>query len=154
MWVLLALMAWPLVEIGLFVTLGGQLGLFGTLAWVMLTAMAGMLLLRAEGARSQMRLREGISAFNRPGAEMGRGMFRMLAGLLLILPGFLTDALGLILLVPLVQDLLTARMLARVKVVQTAAQAGPYQADVIEAEWEEVPPPGPRPRSGWTDEGH
>ncbi|MCB6177916.1 FxsA family protein [Rhodobacter sp. Har01] len=156
MWGMLAILAWPMIEIGLFVVIGGRIGLLNTLAWVILTGFAGVLVLRAEAARNQVRLREGLSALGRPQDGMGRGMFRMMAGLLLILPGFLTDALGLILLIPPLQDLLSARMMARVKVVQTGTRAGHHEAEVIEAEWEEVPPPSGRGpgRSGWTDEGH
>lgn len=154
MWVLLAILAWPLVEIGLFVEIGGRIGLWPTLAWVIATAAVGILVMRAEAARGQMRLRQGISALGRPEAGLGRGVFRGLAGLLLVLPGFLTDALGLILLLPPVQDLLTARLMARVTVVQPGGRAAPPEPDVIEADWEEVPSSevGRRGRSGWTED--
>lgn len=156
MWFLLALLAWPLVEIGLFVVIGGRIGLWATLSWVVLSAALGILVLRHEAERGTMRLRDGLGALRQRDQILaaGQGMFRMLAGLLLILPGFLTDALGLILLLPPVQAALAARMTQGVTVVDGTARPAAYEAEVIEAEWEEVPPPGNRPRgrSGWTDE--
>ncbi|MFN6005839.1 MAG: FxsA family protein, partial [Paracoccaceae bacterium] len=47
MWIILAILAWPLVEIALFVTLGGTLGLWLTLAWVLLTGVIGVLILKS-----------------------------------------------------------------------------------------------------------
>jgi UPF0716 protein FxsA len=162
MWVILAFLAWPLVEIGLFVAIGGQIGIWATLAWVVLSGVLGVLVLRLTAARGALKLREGLSAIRQPGAELASGAFRMLAGVLLILPGFLTDALGLLLLVPPVQALLARIVLARAVVVATSSGAArrPAQDDVIDGSWQEVPPQTPRSigrpqgQSGWTrDEG-
>lgn len=163
MWLILAFLAWPLVEIALFVAIGGQIGVWATLAWVLLSGVLGVLVMRLTAARSAMKLRQGLSALRQPGAELAGGAFGMLAGVLLILPGFLTDALGLLLLLPPVQHVLARALLARAVVVArgagTARPGG--QGDVIDGDWQEVPPETPRgigrPQgtSGWTrDEGH
>ncbi len=100
MWIVLGVLALPLVEIGLFVTLGAKLGLWLTLAWVILTAVTGVLLLRgiSMGGRG---LRQGLQHGVRD--PLSPIMHRTLIGVaavLLILPGFFTDALGLVLLLP------------------------------------------------------
>jgi UPF0716 protein FxsA len=151
---ILALAAWPLVEIGLFVVIGGQIGVWATLAWVVLSAVLGVLILRREGRRGAVRFRGGMAMLREPGA-IGAGLMRGLAAVLLILPGFLTDALGLLLLLPPVQAVLIAALMRRVQV----RQAGARGAEVVEGDWEEVPPgesgrigaPHRRP-SGWTQE--
>lgn len=152
MWGILALLAWPLVEIGLFVVIGGQIGVWATLGWVVLGAVAGIVILRLEAARGAVRFRGGMDMLRRPGA-IGAGLFRGLAAVLLILPGFLTDALGLILLLPPVQAALTAALARRVRVME----AGAMRSEVMEGEWHEVPPDGGgrigesgRRPSGWT----
>ena len=65
MWIVFGLLAWPLVEIGLFVTLGAKLGLWLTLGWVLLTGVLGVLLLKgmALGGRESLRqgFREGLA---------------------------------------------------------------------------------------------
>lgn len=156
MWVLLALIAWPLIEIGLFVTIGGMIGLWPTLAWVLVSAAIGIAVLRHEAATGAVRLRAGLDALRgkEAVAEAGRGMFRTLAGLLLVLPGFMTDAIGLLLLLPPLQAALAARMTRRVRIVETGMRSETRQADVIEGEWEEVPPAANQRRrpSGWTED--
>lgn len=111
MWVVLAVLALPLVEIALFVTLGAKLGLGLTLLWVLLTAVAGVLLLRGMAVRGRLReeFREGLQD---PLSPLAHRALIGVAAVLLILPGFFTDALGLILLVPPVRVVLI-RMLAR-----------------------------------------
>lgn len=149
MWRLMAFLAWPLLEIALFVIIGGQIGLWPTLAWVVGTGVAGVWLLRAELARGAVMLRQGggRGVALREGASVA-ALFRALAAVLLILPGFFTDALALALLLPPVQGLLSAAVLRRVRV----ARAGMRQAEVIEGEWVELPPGARRGRSGWTED--
>lgn len=156
MWRLAAFLAWPLVEIALFVVIGGQIGLGATLVWVLGSGAAGVLLLRAEMARGAVMLRQGPGRVAlREGASVS-ALFRALAAVLLILPGFLTDGIGLLLLVPPVQRLLSAAVLRRVRVARADLRSGLRQAEVVEGEWIELPPGAgkPRARSGWAeDEG-
>ncbi|MBD3763976.1 MAG: FxsA family protein [Rhodobacterales bacterium] len=143
------LILWPLVEIALFVTLGARLGLFGTLAVVLGTAVLGVALIRRQGAVTPATLRARMAAGADPGNALADGALIVLAGVLLVLPGFLTDALGGLLLIgPLRRGLLGA--LARRTLVVRAAGPAPAPGPVIEGEWEEVDPPVRRPASGWT----
>ena len=120
---LAAFLAWPLVEIGLFVVVGGQIGLGATLAWVLASGVFGVVLLRAEMQRGAVMLRQGPGRVAlREGASVS-ALFRALAAVLLILPGFLTDAIGLVLLLPPVQGLLSAAVLRRVRVARAVSGA-------------------------------
>ena len=118
MWIILAILAWPLVEIALFVTLGGTLGLWLTLAWVLLTGVIGVTILKSLSGSGAIRGRQGfVEGFRGRLAEdplspIAHQALIGLAAVLLILPGFLTDALGLLFLVPPVRMLLI-RVLAR-----------------------------------------
>lgn len=159
MWLLLGLLAWPLVEIALFVWIGGAIGVWATLAWVLLSAGLGMAVMRVSAARSAVGLQDGLRQIRSgdPGAQLAGGIFGLLAGGLLVLPGFLTDALGLLLLIPQVQRGLARAALARAVVVRAAPMR---RSDVIDGEWQEVPPEtarrldgspgGQRHGSGWT----
>ncbi len=126
MWIILGILALPLVEIALFVTLGARLGLWLTLAWVLLTAFGGVLILRSLAA-SGMGTAQGdlVEGFRGRMAEdplspiVQQGLVAV-AAILLILPGFFTDTLGILLLIPPVRALfirLTARRLQGVRVV-------------------------------------
>lgn len=164
MWLLIGLVGWPLVEIALFVTLGGTIGLWPTLAVVIGTGLLGMAILRKRGMRSFGQLRQTVTL--QPKQPLGAGLLTMFAAVLLILPGFLTDALGLLLLIPPVQRFvlhrigvelraagvnLVGRMVAS-RVTQPLAGAGETDGAVIDGEFHEVEG-GKRPThppSGWT----
>jgi UPF0716 protein FxsA len=151
--VLLGLLAWPLIEIALFVTVGGWLGLWLTLAIVLGTGIAGVALMRWRGLRAMADLRTQVRNVRNPLPMVAdQGMF-MLAGILLILPGFLTDILGLVLLIPPVRTVLIG-LVARHVVVNRGPRARRQAADVIEGDYTEVDVPAStsnRP-SGWTQD--
>jgi UPF0716 protein FxsA len=118
MGIILGILALPLVEIALFVTLGAWLGLWLTLAWVLLTAVIGVTILKSLAVSGSIRGRQDfVEGFrgrlaDDPLSPVAHQALIGLAAVLLILPGFFTDALGLLLLVPLVRTLLI-RLLAR-----------------------------------------
>ena len=159
MWFILALMAWPLVEIGLFVEIGGRLGLWSTLGFVLGSAMLGVLVLRSQAARAQTGLRAAMEGLGNPAVPLAQEALILLAGGLLILPGFLTDLFGLLLLLPPVRALLIAALSRRVVVQGFAARPpqapfsqGPGPGSVIDGDFLEIEPqnaakPG---ASGWT----
>ncbi|MBC2836033.1 FxsA family protein [Paragemmobacter straminiformis] len=147
---------WPLVEIALFVTLGSALGLWLTLLVVLGTGALGVAILRGQGLQSADRLRQRMADLRNPLAVAGSDALRMLAGVLLILPGFLTDALGLLLLVPLVRLLIVAWLARRFSVASMQSDQPARRSDgiVIDGEFTEIDSGradgGPRPPSGWT----
>lgn len=130
---------WPLAEIAGFVLAGRALGLWPTLALTILSAALGLLLVRVQGFAV---LRRGLGSLERgeaPVAELFEGALLAAAGALLLLPGFLSDAVGLILLVPAARRLLLRLVLAR------AQTRRPAQDGVIEGEWVEIVDPLPPP---------
>lgn len=148
--VVAALLIWPLIEIALFVTIGGWLGLWLTLAIVLGTAFAGVMLMRWRGLRAMADLRGQMKAMGNPLALAADQAVFMLAGVLLVLPGFMTDVMGLLLLIPPVRMALVAVMARRVHVRGAVRPA----SDVIDGDYSEVEPPAvPRGRpSGWTQD--
>ncbi len=95
---LLLLLAVPLIEIALFIQLGGAIGLFATLVIVVLTALLGAVLLRTQGLHVIQNLKLIISSGGDPTEQIVHGVLVFSAGLLLLTPGFFTDAVGLVLL--------------------------------------------------------
>lgn len=125
MWIVLGILALPLVEIGLFVTLGAKLGLWLTLAWVMLTGVLGVLLLKGLALSGGQRLREGLQeGLHDPLSPLAHKALMGVAAVLLILPGFFTDALGLVLLLPPVRGLIIKAVSSRMRSV-VVMQRGP-----------------------------
>jgi UPF0716 protein FxsA len=100
----------PLLEIAVFIEVGGAIGVWSTIAATVATALAGSLLLRAQGLAALGRARMQMDRGELPAREMFEGVCLVLAGALLLVPGFVTDAVGLLLFIPPVRELL--RLLA------------------------------------------
>jgi len=116
MWIVLGILALPLVEIGLFVTLGAKLGLWLTLAWVVLTGVLGVLLLKGMAVGGRDSLRRGFQeGLQDPLSPLAQRALVGVAAVLLILPGFFTDALGLVLLLPPVRALIVRSLAGRMR---------------------------------------
>jgi len=108
---LIGLLLWPIAEIWLLIEIGGEIGAWATIGWILVTATAGGLLLRSEGTQAMSRIREALARLETNGqagsgalaGEMLNGLAVFFAGLCLILPGFLTDAIGILLVVPVLR---------------------------------------------------
>ncbi len=97
---LIALIGVPLVEIGLLIEIGGWLGVGPTLVLIVLTAMIGTWTLRRQGFMVLRRAQEQLERGTVPVAEVFEGFCLVIAGALLLTPGFVTDAIGGLLLLP------------------------------------------------------
>ncbi|WP_274423470.1 FxsA family protein [Chelativorans sp. YIM 93263] len=98
------LLAIPLMEIAVFVLVGEQIGVLPTLALVLATAVAGSILLRIQGFGILSRVRRMLGQGQMPGRELVHGVMILLAGVLLLTPGFVTDTLGFLLFIPPLRD--------------------------------------------------
>ncbi|MFC5586703.1 FxsA family protein [Nitratireductor kimnyeongensis] len=98
------LLAIPLAEIATFVVVGSQIGVFPTLGLVVVTAIAGSILLRIQGFGVVRRIQQTMNEGGVPGRDLVHGMMIMVAGVLLLTPGFVTDTLGFLLFVPAIRD--------------------------------------------------
>jgi UPF0716 protein FxsA len=165
MWLFLLFVAVPILEIALFIQVGGWLGLFPTLAIVVLTAALGTVLVRRQGLAELRRVQSSFERLSDPTRPLAHGAMILASGLLLLTPGFFTDAVGFALLVPGVRDAVMRHVAARVKVQSftmgspggnPAGRPGmdegrhpPARDDVVEGEYVEIPRrDGP---SGWTE---
>ncbi len=98
--ILIALLAVPILEIAVFIQIGSQIGLGLTIAIVILTAIAGTMLLRHQGLATLHKVQESLNAGIFPMTAVFDGICLLVAGALLLTPGFVTDAVGLILFIP------------------------------------------------------
>ena len=96
----LLLLAVPVVELWIILQVAGELGLGVTLVLLVLISVAGAWLLKQQGLQTWARLRATLSRGQMPTAEVIDGALILLGGALLMTPGFLTDAFGILLLLP------------------------------------------------------
>ena len=158
MWLFLAFLAVPLIEIALFIQVGGAIGLWPTLGIVVLTAILGTWLVRNQGALAMGQLRSSFSNLDDPTEPLAHGAMILIAGALLLTPGFFTDAAGFALLMPPIRHAVFNYVRKRVHVQKfemgatgPTRRAGP---DIIDGEYEDltvssVKKPTHAP-SGWT----
>jgi UPF0716 protein FxsA len=149
---LIVLLLWPLTEIALFVLVGGQVGVWGVLGLVALGVVAGVALLRLSGGQAIGGLRQSMAAGQDPAPALVGGALRAMAAGLLIAPGFLSDLIGILLLLPPVQAVIIDRIRGRIVAAGMQARQQEPRDTVIEGEFDDVTP-GPRPThrpSEWT----
>jgi UPF0716 protein FxsA len=96
----------PILEIGVFIQAGDLFGLWPTLAAVVVTAVVGAALLRAQGLAALGRARQQLDQGQIPMAEVFTAVCLLIGGALLLTPGFITDTVGFLLLVPPVRQVL------------------------------------------------
>jgi UPF0716 protein FxsA len=94
----------PILEIAVFILVGQQIGLGWTLILILVTAIIGAYLMRQQGFGVLAQIREDVNAGRVPAQAMAHGVLILMAGLLLLTPGFVTDALGFLLFIPAVRD--------------------------------------------------
>ncbi|PCJ83737.1 MAG: membrane protein FxsA [Hyphomicrobiales bacterium] len=117
----------PLLEIAAFVIIGGELGVALTLALVVVTAVIGSFLLRWQGLSLITRIRAEMSAERMPAKELVRGVMIVIAGILLLTPGFVTDTVGFLLFVPPIQNAVWSAVKARVQIAGFGPNQGQRQ---------------------------
>ncbi|QKV19826.1 FxsA family protein [Oricola thermophila] len=146
----------PLMEIGVFIAVGSQIGIFTTLGMIVLTAVIGSILMRVQGFGLLTRMRSEIDQGRMPGRDLVHGVMILVAGILLLTPGFVTDTLGFLLFVPALRDLLWRFLKSRIHVVaesqtrhETHRTYDSHTIDLSEAEYREEP----NPQSPWSNDG-
>lgn len=130
---LLGLLSLVLVEIVLLIKLGGAIGIWLTLGWIIVAIFLGIILLRGIAMLGSNAIDYRIDAFSDPNNPIAHRGLVMIAGLLFIIPGPFSDAVGFLLLFPPVRRLIIGRVAERIR---RRAAAG--SSVVIDAEWTEV----------------
>ncbi len=109
----------PLLEIAVFILVGGEIGIIATLVMIFVTAIIGTVLLRAQGFHLLSRIQEKAATGENPGKDLIHGIMILIAGVLLLTPGFVTDAFGFLLFFPPFREFLWESVASRI-VVRTA----------------------------------
>jgi UPF0716 protein FxsA len=138
-WAIFGLLMLPFVEIAIFIAVALKLGILAALALTILTSLAGMAVIRNAGARDVQQVRSAFGERTISRVELdGRGFLTVLGGLLLVLPGFLTDVLGALLLLPPTQHAIGAALRRAVGSAEHAS-GRPGVVDLPPGEWRRVP---------------
>ncbi|AHE99414.1 FxsA family protein [Thioalkalivibrio paradoxus] len=125
-----------LLEIFGFAWVGGAVGALATVALVVITAAIGLWIFRLQGVAHWQRMQQMLQRGELPALGLLEGWLLMLAAVLLVVPGFFSDAAGFLLLVPPLRAALATWLLKRRSVwVAAARRGGPDASDTIEGEY-------------------
>ncbi len=149
----LLLLIVPIIEITLFIEIGGWIGTWPTIAIVVLTALLGTAMLRRQGLAALRSVQTRLASGENPGRLLADGAMILVAGVLLLTPGFFTDAVGFALLVPAVRGWVWTWLAPQLTVVHVEARRAegrhmPRRGQTIEGEYEEVDPASRRDDRG------
>ncbi|MDZ7279691.1 FxsA family protein [Pantoea eucrina] len=131
--VIFFVLAW--IEITLFIQVAHALGVLLTMLLVIFTSCIGVSLVKNQGMKNFMLMQEKLARNESPAAEMIKSVSLIIAGFLLLLPGFFTDFLGLLLLLPPVQKHLTLKLMPHLRVWRGPG-AGPDSGYTMDGEFE------------------
>jgi len=151
-WVFGLFVALPLVEIALFIKVGGLIGLLPTLALIIGIAIFGTWLVRSQGTAAWLEMQRALAEGRDPSAPLADGAAIFAAGILMMVPGFFTDLVGLILLIPAVRGRAVRALASRVR-LSTPPRRAPYGTDdagTIDGTYTEVRRDPSLPPSGWS----
>ena len=115
----------PLVELYLIIEVGSRIGALWTVLLVIGTAVIGVQLLRFQGFNTLKRAQENMARGSMPAMEMMEGIVLAVGGALLITPGFVTDALGFLCLIPVSRRAMIKAFIARTGVLTGSFHGGP-----------------------------
>jgi UPF0716 protein FxsA len=141
------MLAVPLIEIVLFVLIGGAIGVWWTLAWILVSALLGIVVLKGIATTGGMTISQDMRDLTDPLSPLAHRGMVTIGGTMLIVPGFLTDTIGFMLLVPAVRTLII-KLLGR----RFSHSLNVRGATVVDAEWTELDSDGtPRPKKTTPD---
>jgi UPF0716 protein FxsA len=136
----------PATEIYVILKVGALLGAGPTLAVIAVTAVVGASLAKSQGTAVLKQMQESMAAGQGTAAAIVEGVLVLVAGVTLLAPGFITDALGLALLLPPVRKLVAKRFASRIQVAGASTMAGMaggmYTAGNGDVDQDDPPPPG------------
>ena len=116
----------PIIELWLIFSVGHLIGFPLTILFILLTAVAGVALLRLQGVSTLFRARQKMAEGQMPAHEMAEGLMLAFAGALMLTPGFVTDTVGFLLLIPQIRRLLIHQFKDRINVGMSSSMGGGF----------------------------
>lgn len=129
----------PLAELYLLIEVGSDIGGFSTIALCLLTAAIGGMLVRLQGMQTLMQAKQLMDVGQPPAEQMLHGIMIAASGVMLFLPGFITDVIGFMLLIPLFRKILGRWFVGNMIIQQHGKRETVIEAEVIDPDKHNLP---------------
>ena len=155
MWLLLLFIVVPVLEIWLFIIIGGAIGTYITLSIILLTAILGTFLVKAQGIYVLKEIQSKFDELKNPTEPIIHGAMILFAGALLLTPGFFTDSVGFLLLIPSIRSVTFSWLKNNLNFVKQSNESKSHSStqrytDIEVTDYKEV---RPEEKSPWTNNG-
>ena len=155
MWLLLIFIVVPVLEIWLFIIIGGAIGTYITLLIILLTAILGTFLVKAQGIYVLKEIQSKFDELKNPTEPIIHGAMILFAGALLLTPGFFTDSVGFLLLIPSIRSVTFSWLKNNLNFVRQSNESKSNSStqrytDIEVTDYKEV---RPEEKSPWTNNG-
>ena len=153
MWLLLLFILIPLLEIWLFILLGGFIGIYPTLFIILLTAILGTFLVKTQGIYVLKEIQHKFNELENPTEPIVHGAMILFAGALLLTPGFFTDTLGFTLLIPKIRKKAFFWLKSKLNFLKlsTTEKSGNHKTQYSDIEVTDYKEVAPEEKSPWTN---
>lgn len=154
MWLLLLFILIPLLEIWLFILLGGFIGIYLTLLIILLTAVLGTFLVKKQGIYVLKEIQNKFNELKNPAEPIAHGAMILFAGALLLTPGFFTDTIGFLLLFPKTRKVAFFWLKNKLDISKYAStqRSNVYQNQNSDIEIKDYKEVKPEEKSPWTND--
>ena len=132
---LLFLLIFPFIEIYTLIVLGGYIGAFNAVSWIILSGIIGVYLLRNQGIKTLLEIRTQKRSFEPSADNFLKTLFTPIGGFFLLVPGFITDFLGILILLPLTRIFILGLIFNAISPIYRKGTSQVNKGDWIEGEF-------------------
>tara|TARA_A100001035_G_C27609574_1_gene420253 strand:+ start:241 stop:663 length:423 start_codon:yes stop_codon:yes gene_type:complete len=132
---LLFLIIFPFIEIYTLIVIGGSIGAFNTMLWIFLSGITGLYLLRNQGLNILLDIKSKKSVFEPSADNFLKTVFTPIGGFFLLIPGFITDVIGALVLLPITRIFILGLLFSYIRPIGQGTGTNKNNGDWIEGEY-------------------
>ena len=131
----LFLIIFPFIEIYALIVLGGSIGAFNTILWIFFSGIMGLYLLRNQGLKKLLDIQSKKSVFEPTADNFLKTIFTPIGGFFLVIPGFITDVIGILVLLPVTRIFILGLLFSYLRPIGQGTGTNKNNGDWIEGEY-------------------
>ena len=131
----LFLMIFPFIEIYTLIAIGGSIGAFNSMLWIFFSGIMGLYLLRNQGLKTLLDIQSKKSVFEPTADNFLKTIFTPIGGFFLLIPGFITDIIGILILLPITRIFILGLLFSYLRPIGQGTGTNKNNGDWIEGEY-------------------